>query len=383
MNTFLLTDCPQTNLRFRPLSSLRSISELRLAYFSILDCWNQFAPTGLKNSNVVSGPQRWIYSHVLPSKDLVQSLLELTPGTALYHETTCIAWYSDIAQPNPSYKKIQFTGAITRLNDPMDLIQNLNQRILHDYTLLSVSRTKSSVPNSVFLTGNPADLFIEEGAKVNTCFINVSNGPVFISKHAEVMEGAMIRGPFVLGEHSEVKMGSKIYGPTSIGAWCKIGGELNQCLFQDYSNKAHDGFLGQSLIGSWCNLGADTNCSNLKNNYSFVKQYRYDTCQLENTGAQFAGIIMGDHCKTGINTMLNTGTVLGTATHVYGSGFPPQFVPDFTWFNGKDLEPYRWDKFIETVERVWARRNKALTESDRNQLKKLYVQVYPKSSSNT
>ena len=204
-----------------------------------------------------------------------------------------------------------------------------NEQIRADFALLTYNRKGQDVSSKNTLIGD--QIFVEEGAKVTAATLNSTTGPIYIAEGAEIMEGALIRGPFALGDHSVVKMGAKIYGATSIGPQCKVGGELNNVVFQANSNKAHDGFLGNSVIGEWCNLGADTNCSNLKNNYAPVKIWNFEAKRFLNTGLQFCGLIMGDHSKCGINTMFNTGTVIGISANIFGSGFPRNFVPSFTW----------------------------------------------------
>lgn len=374
MTPLLLIDHPRIESRFRPLTATRSLAQLKLAYFTIHERWKCL----YSNTEVVHDTKSstetciFVYSHVIPNRHILESILNLKPGECLIYNTSPIAWHGLYNQSLELLKKIEYENPLCILNDPIDLIHHLNRFCIEDFEYLKHHTQAMPIPHHVNVMGNSDLLIIEQGAIVSACYINTQNGPVFISANAQIMEGVMVRGPFIMGAHAELKMGAKIYGPTALGSWCKIGGELNQCVFQDFSNKAHDGFLGQSLIGSWCNMGADTNCSNLKNNYSTVKQYRYDTQTYEDTGVQFAGIIMGDHCKTGINTMLNTGTVLGVAAHVYGAGFPPQFIPDFTWYDGKAFQPYIWLKFLETTQRVMERRNKSLNVIDRDRLLKIY-----------
>jgi UDP-N-acetylglucosamine diphosphorylase/glucosamine-1-phosphate N-acetyltransferase len=210
-------------------------------------------------------------------------------------------------------------------------------------------------------------------AEIFGSIINVTDGPVWIDDDAEIMEGSLIRGPFYLGKSSVVKMGAKIYGPTAIGPHCKVGGELGNVSFQGYSNKAHDGFLGNSVIGQWCNLGADTNCSNLKNNYSVVKQYDYVTQKEESTGLNFCGLMMGDYSKCGINTMWNTGSVVGVCVNFYGAGFPKKHLPDFYWGDANTGELYDLKKALETIAIVKSRRGIEVTENERQILTALHA----------
>ena len=227
------------------------------------------------------------------------------------------------------------------------------------------------IKNSNVKIGNGA-IYIENGAKLNNCILNTTNGPIFIGKDSEIMEGSMIRGPFAICNNSVIKMGAKIYENTTVGPFCKVGGEINNVVFFGYSSKAHDGFLGNSIIGEWCNLGADTNNSNLKNNYDNVKIWNYSSESFKQTGLQFCGLIMGDHSKCGINTMFNTGTVVGVGANIFGSGFPRNFIPSFSWGGSSGFIVHRIDKFFKTAELVLARRNETLSDDDIEILSHVY-----------
>ncbi|NBP75387.1 MAG: glucose-1-phosphate thymidylyltransferase, partial [Crocinitomicaceae bacterium] len=210
----------------------------------------------------------------------------------------------------------------------------------------------------------PENVFIEEGAIVECSILNATDSRIYIGKQAEIMEGCMIRGSFSLGEHSQLKMGAKIYGATSIGPYCKVGGEVNNCLIFGYSNKAHDGFIGNSVIGEWCNLGADTNTSNLKNNYANVKLWSYAAGKFEDTGTQFCGLMMGDHSKSAINTLFNTASVVGVSATVFGADFPPKFIPSFSWGFSQPFVEFKFDKAIEAANNMMKRRSLSLSEVD-------------------
>jgi UDP-N-acetylglucosamine diphosphorylase/glucosamine-1-phosphate N-acetyltransferase len=235
---------------------------------------------------------------------------------------------------------------------------------------------------SCILIGSKDQLFVHPNAMVNGAIINTTTGPVFIDAHAEVMEGAMIRGPFYLGQHSHVKMGAKIYGATTIGPGSKFGGEISNCVIQGYSNKAHDGFIGNALIGEWCNLGADTNCSNLKNNYSEVQIFEYGQDKYVNTGLTFCGLIMGDHAKCGINTMFNTGTVVGVGANIFGGDFPEKHIPSFMWGGAAGWQEYQLDKMLETASKVLERRQLTLLPEMRAMLTEVF-QLTAQYRSNT
>ena len=216
------------------------------------------------------------------------------------------------------------------------------------------------------------ELYIEEGAKVRHAIINTETGPVYIARGAEVMEGSIIRGPFAMCENSVLKLGAKVYGPTTLGPYCKVGGEVNNSVLFGYSNKGHDGFLGNSVIGEWCNIGADTNTSNLKNNYGEIKVWDYHSDEMKNTGLQFHGLLMGDHSKCGINTMFNTGTTVGVAANIFGADFPPKFIPSFSWGGSGGLEENQLEKVFEAAERMMERRDVPLSEKDRQILQSVF-----------
>jgi len=218
-------------------------------------------------------------------------------------------------------------------------------------------------------------IFLEVGAQVEHAYLNASTGPIYLSAGSVVMEGAMIRGPFYLGPHSEVKMGSKIYGATSIGPHCKVGGEITNSILFGHSNKGHEGFMGQAIIGQWCNWGADTNNSNLKNNYEMVKLWDEHLGRFRQTDLQFAGLVMGDHAKTGINTMLNTGTVIGVGANIFGAGYPRNFLPSFCWGGAQGLETFRFDKFSQTAARVMERRKLAFDEAEEVIMKAVFEET--------
>lgn len=249
------------------------------------------------------------------------------------------------------------------LNAVTDIFSKNDIAIQHDFDLITTGRKSAEISNTNTLIGD--NIFIEAGAKVEASVLNSTSGPIYVGKGAEIMEGCLVRGPLGMNENSVLKMGAKIYGATTVGKFSKIGGEVSNCVIQDYSNKGHDGFLGNSVIGEWCNLGADTNTSNLKNNYAEVKLWSYDTEEFVKTGLQFCGLIMGDHSKSGINTMFNTGTVVGVSSNIFDSGFPQNFVPSYSWGGASNVTTYRLDKVLEVAEIVMKRRGIELTEDDK------------------
>ena len=258
-----------------------------------------------------------------------------------------------------------------KINNLWDIFQFNGEEIKSDFDLLTKNRPSQELSDSNRVIGNH-QIFLEEGAKVECSILNTTGGPIYIGKDAEVMEGSIIRGPFALCENGVVKMGAKIYGDTTLGPYCKAGGELNNVVMSGYSSKGHDGFLGNSVVGEWCNFGADSNNSNLKNNYAEVKLWDYQENRFQSTGLQFCGLIMGDHSKCGINTMFNTGTVIGVNCNIYGAGFPRNFVPSFSWGGSGGYKLYQFDKAIETATKVMARRGKEMDEEERGILEYVF-----------
>jgi UDP-N-acetylglucosamine diphosphorylase/glucosamine-1-phosphate N-acetyltransferase len=262
-----------------------------------------------------------------------------------------------------------------QVNRPAHLFGLAGEEIRRDFATLTEGRTSQPLSATNTLIGDSQDLFIEEGAEIEAAVLNVKTGPIYIGKNAKVLEGAMLRGPISLGEDSILKMGAKVYGPTSFGPQCKAGGEINNVSFQGNSNKGHDGFLGNAAIGQWCNIGADTNASNLKNDYSEIKVWSYPEGRFAKTGLTFHGLVMGDHSKAGINTMFNTGTVIGVSANVFGEGFPRNFIPSFSWGGSNGFQTYRTDKATATAERVMARRDRKLSDADRAMLQAVFEET--------
>jgi len=258
---------------------------------------------------------------------------------------------------------------INRLTD----IFSLNEKAIEtDFEILTKERFSQEIPEYVQAV-SPENIFIEQGAEISPCILNASNGPIYIGKNAKILDGSMLRGPIAILDHAVVKMGAKIYGGTTIGPYCKVGGEISNVVFQSYSNKGHDGYLGNSVIGEWCNLGADTNCSNLKNNYAEVKLWSYEKEGFATTGLQFCGLIMGDHSKCGINTMFNTGTVIGVFDNLYGAGYPRNFVPSFSWGGpGSGYKTYDLEKAFDTATKVMKRRDIDLDDIEKGILTEVF-----------
>ena len=257
-----------------------------------------------------------------------------------------------------------FEGDVCALKNVWDIFSLNDRAIREDFALVTKGRTSAPIPAGVTVSGKE-NLFIEEGANIYAgCIINAAAGPVYIGKDTEILEGTLIRGPLAVCEHAVIKMGAKIYGATTIGPGCKVGGEINNAVFFANSNKAHDGYLGNAVIGEWCNLGADTNCSNLKNNYDEIKIWDEAANKSVKTGLTFCGLIMGDHSKCGINTMFNTGTVVGVSCNLFGGSFPEKFVRSFSWGGSEGITTYDFNRAMETANRMMGRRHRQLTEAE-------------------
>ncbi len=373
------------HLALAPLSLTRPIAEIRFGILTFKESWIAALAHLYPSINAAYSTEKYldvkfpkadefenlaIMANIKPNRALVDAITRLKSGDILYVNDRLVARYG-LAATNRINIVID---NLLFVENCWDLFQKNDNAIKADFELLTTNRVSQQL-NDTNRCINETSIFIETGATVNFAILNASEGPIYIGKDAEIMEGSMIRGPFSIGEHGVVKMGAKIYGATSIGPYCKVGGEVSNCIFQAYSNKGHDGFLGNSVIGEWCNFGADSNSSNLKNNYSPVKIHSYTTNQLEETGVQFCGVLMGDHSKTGINTMLNTATVVGVSANIFGGGFPAKYIPSFTWGGVNNHDRFILDKAYEVAENMMSRRNISLTEGDKSILAHLYTNL--------
>ena len=358
--------------KYYPLSFTRPISYFRVGILTIKQKWEQYYNSvSVKTEDYLSlkfaiNEQKdnlWIDARVFPSNALIIEINSLRIGEALEKDGEMIAFRNsafktkklNIIISNSSFSFIHNLSDIFSLNG--DEIKNdfermvLSQKLKFKGTLEKLEQNKSTI---IKIGDNP--IYIEEGAELQHCILNTTAGPIYIGKDAEIMEGSMVRGPFAMLDNSVLKMGAKIYGATTLGPHCKVGGEVSNVVFFGYSSKAHDGFLGNSVIGEWCNLGADTNNSNLKNDYTDVKLWDYETESFQSTGLQFCGLIMGDHSKCGINTMFNTGTIIGVSSNIFGSGFARNFVPSFSWGGASGFSVYKLPKAFHVAEKVFSRR---------------------------
>lgn len=359
-----------------PFTYTRPVADIRIGILTIREKWEMYLGSTTTTVTEDHLAARWplvefeenvlINASFLPTEKLVGMIKDLTAGHAIFYEDEAVAFYSSEGQEVDfsSYKKIEYADdELFRIEHTWDIFSKNHEAIKRDFDLLTTGRESQPIPDTA-TTIHPERIFIEEGAKLTLCSLNATDGPIYIGKNTEIMEGALIRGPFALCEGATVKMGSKIYTGCTIGPHSKIGGEVNNSVLFGYSNKGHDGFLGNSVLGEWCNIGADSNTSNMKNNYAEVRLWDYNTERFSPTGLQFCGLMMGDHSKCGINTMFNTGTVVGVSANIFGSGFPRNFIPSFTWGGSHGTTTYKTDKAFETAKEMMARRGVEFTEED-------------------
>ena len=368
-----------------PLAYTKPVAEFRIGILTIAEKWAQRLSEessflGYKTEDylqdkfpyTVGKDQVWINGSVCPNDALIELIEQLSPQQSLYdHNDYLIAFRADNFNDLDRCEKILTNVTFTRIENLWDIFSFNGVELSLDFDLLTKGRSSQKANTTNQILGEE-NLFIEEGAEVNCAIINATSGPVYIGKDAVVMEGSIIRGPFALCDSSQTKLGAKIYGPTTIGPHSKVGGELNNVVVFGYSNKGHDGFLGNSVLGEWCNIGADSNTSNLKNNYAEVRLWNYATGRFSPTGLQFCGLVMADHSKCGINTMFNTGTVVGVSANIFGTGFPRNFIPSFSWGGPQGQTTYHTKKAFEVAEKVMERRGITFDDKDRDILTKVF-----------
>lgn len=374
-----------------PLSYTRSIADFRVGILTIKEKYEKIFGNSVSvlteaflqpkyGDFKIEGETLFVVSNVLPNEDFLNSLNKLKTNTRLTNHGEIIAFKTDKEQLNyqnlevivSQFEQQEIDFSVSLIKQNKDVFALAGQEIEQDFLLLTKGRKSAPLSNTNTLIGTSEKLFIEDGAYIEASVLNTNTGYIYIGKNAEIMESCTIRGPFALCENAGLKMAAKIYGPTVVGPYCKVGGEVNNSVFFAYSNKGHDGFIGNSVIGEWCNLGADTNNSNLKNNYANVDVWNYSTEKYEDTGMQFHGLIMGDHSKAGINTMFNTGTVVGVSANIFGGDFPPRFIPSFSWGGAQWLRTFLFEKSLEVAEKMMERRNIKLTTIDIEILKEVF-----------
>lgn len=380
----ILFDEEKTWNNLLPLTFTRSVSDIRVGILTIREKWNRHLHTtcwvqtkdylqqGDPFSSFTEG--LCIPSGLCPDPALISALKDLKTGEALVQGQQLLGYHGTLEQRHQwsNLKAIPYDEHVLMMHQPWDIFTKNAEALLDDFELLTTGRTSETLSPSVTVIGDRSLVFLEKGAKAEACILNTHAGPVYLGEDAEIMEGSVVRGPFALCEHSALKLCTKIYGATTIGPHSKVGGEVNNSVIFGFSNKAHDGFLGNSVIGEWCNLGADTNNSNLKNNYGNVKLYHYPAKKAVDTGLQFCGLIMGDHSKSGINTMFNTGTVVGVGCNIYGGGFPPTFIPSFSWGGAEGFTAYLPEKLFETASKMYERRGLKFGDAEKQMLLHLH-----------
>lgn len=383
MNILLFDDDKRSDLL--PLVYTRPCGSLRVGILTLAQKWEKITSGSVsyltqdylapKFKSTYTQDNFYINGRVLASQNLHNYLKDLDKDSSLWYEDTLVALRTDktlvsLGEIVKNAKHPKTIDSASFINFAYDIFHKNGEEIKRDFALITAGRTTSTLSTTNTVIGT--DIFVEEGATVEAAILNTKNGPIYIGKNAEIMEGATVRGPMALCQGSTIKMGAKIYGDTTIGPSCKVGGEVSNTVFYAHSNKGHDGFLGNSVIGEWCNLGADTNSSNLKNNYAQVKLWNYSKNRFIPTGLQFCGLIMGDHSKCGINTMFNTGTVIGVSANIFGASFPRNFVPSFTWGGASGFATYAIPKAFETARIVMLRRAVDLDEIEKEILKTIF-----------
>ncbi|MEQ8882100.1 MAG: GlmU family protein [Cyclobacteriaceae bacterium] len=364
-----------------PLTYTRPISEIRIGVLTISEKWCAQLDTthyGYDTEEYLSNvfpkikadtQTLWINATVLPTNDLVEAIQALGSHEALMQKGLVLAFKGE--SQDAVINKKSFEGETHVIRYPWDIFLQNGREIASDYAFVTSNRNSYPLNDPHTITYGE-DIFIEEGASIKAAILNAEGGPIYIGKNAEVQEGSIIRGPFALCEGGSLRMGCKIRGDSTVGPYSKVGGEVSNSVIFGNSNKAHEGYLGNSVIGEWCNLGAGTNNSNLKNNYEPVKMWDYQSHQFEPTGLQFCGLIMGDHTKTGIGSMFNTGTTVGVSANIFGSGFPRQIIPSFSWGGARGFITYEFQKAVDTIKKVMERRNIDMKEAEIEILKHVF-----------
>lgn len=359
-----------------PFTFTRPVADIRVGILTIREKWEKYlgaTTTTLteeylmeKYPMVEMEQNIMINASFLPNAELVGLIQNLEANQAVVFGEEIVAFHTNDTQEEVDFEQydcVVYDGELIQIENTWDIFSKNDRAIREDFELLTADRVSQPIPKSVNVIA-PENIFIEAGAKLEFVTLNAATGPIYIGANAEIMEGSVIRGPFALCESGRVKLATKVYGATTVGPHSVIGGEVNNSVLFGYSNKGHDGFLGNSVLGEWCNIGADSNNSNLKNNYEEVRLWSYETEGFAKTGLQFCGLMMGDHSKCGINTMFNTGTVVGVSANIFGAGFPRNFVPSYSWGGASGFTTYITSKAFQTAKIVMARRNVEFTEQD-------------------
>jgi UDP-N-acetylglucosamine diphosphorylase/glucosamine-1-phosphate N-acetyltransferase len=386
---YILFDESNVRTSLLPLTFMRPVADIRIGILTIREKWEKRLKTKTSTLSdnyltkkfpiVKEDNNILINGSVCPNDELIHLVRNLKPNQTIISQDTIIALHVTAEeldslgdQTSEGIEELEVHEQPLKINHTWEIFSKNEIALLEDFAFLTSDRTSQKLSKTNTVLGE-GQIFLEKGAKVECAVLNVKNGPIYIGKDAEIMEGSLIRGPFALCDHAQIKMAAKIYGPTTVGPFCRVGGEVNNSVLFGYSNKAHDGFLGHSVIAEWCNVGADTNTSNLKNTYDTIRLWSYGKQTFINTHLQFCGLIMGDHSKCGINTMFNTGTVVGVNANIFGPGFQRNFIPSFTWGGTTGHTNYNLDKAIEVAEAVYKRRRMEFTEADQELLSDVFT----------
>ena len=385
MNIILFDDSCRINLL--PLTFTRPVANLRIGILTIAEKWEKHLKSKVsflteaylqeKFPCYISDINLLINGSVCPDNDLLEALDKINEGESLFYNDILIAIKLNQQDTTgfsylktQSYKPFQYPKDITRIEFPESIFRLNDLELRQDFALLTAGKSSFNISSTNTIIGE--DIFVEEGVESECATFNSKYGPIYLGRNSSIWEGSHIRGSFALGEDSQVKMGAKIYGQTTIGPHCRVGGEINNSVIWGNSSKGHEGYLGNAVLGEWCNIGADSNNSNLKNNYADVRLWDYKKENFRKTGLQFCGLIMADHSKCAINTMFNTGTVVGVSANIFGAGFTRNFIPDFSWGGSGGYDCYTLEKMFETATKVFERRNAVFNDVDKRMLTNVY-----------
>jgi UDP-N-acetylglucosamine diphosphorylase/glucosamine-1-phosphate N-acetyltransferase len=382
MNYILFDDSVRETLK--PLTYTRPVCEIRVGIMTIREKWEKYLNTktstftedylSVKYPIELTDAMMLINGSICPVPEMVKVIKKMTPGQTLVCYNDVIAMYKTkegfLSEEDDNGEKIEYKGEFVKLKSLCDIFLLNDSEIRKDFEILTNGRKSQKLSSTNTVLGK--DIFVEKGAKVECATLNSTTGPIYIGKDCEIMENAAIRGPFAMCDNSIVRLSAKIYGATTLGPYCKVGGELENVVMFGYSNKAHDGFFGNCVIGEWCNIGADSNASNLKNTYEEVRLWSIEKNTFVPSGTMFCGTIMADHSKCGINTMFNTGTVVGVSSNIYGHGYQRNYIPSFVWGGNSGIKVYEVEKAIEVAEKVEKRRDMEMSDDD----KRILLHVY-------
>lgn len=383
MNLVLFDD-PSIRINLLPFTFTRPIGKIRVGILTLAEKWEKrlnipasFLTEPYLQKKFPLNPSHdnlFINAAWCPDDQALESVRSLKQGETLVYHEMILAWRNvDMSLPDLSKSSPkQFSGEVTLIDQPWRIFQFNGAQIKIDYALITKDRKSAGIQDKHTIVYNESDIFVEEGVSIRAAVLNAEDGPIYLGKNSIVQEGALIKGPFALCEGSLVNMGGKMRGDITVGPFSKVGGEISNSVIFGYSNKGHEGFLGNSVLGEWCNLGADTNTSNLKNNYENVKLWNYAKGGFIDTGLQFCGLMMGDHSKCGINTMFNTGTVVGVSSNIFGDGFPRNFIPSFSWGGASGFTTYQLEKACDTAEKAMERRNVVLDDIEKEILANVF-----------